>query len=135
MNTYFKIIFGIYLAVMSFTVYADISLAQGFFTDNLGDAAGRRFSSESLFRIINGLACRFIQLAIIGLTIAIVVYGFMFFKSRGNPSGMSDAKKGLTWALVGGLVIMGVFTIIMTVASVIGVDYPITTLLSCAPTV
>ena len=95
------------------------------FTDNLGGSRGEIFTVQMLFNIIRSLACRFIQFGIIAVGIAMVIYGLLFIKSRGNAAEMTNAKQALTWGVVGGLVIFGVFTIILTVGQIIGgIDYP-----------
>ena len=103
------------------------------FTDYLGGAPGSVFTVQNLFNLASGLSCRFIQFGVIALGVMIVVYGLLFIKSRGNPTGMTDAKKALTWGVIGGLVIMGVFTIILTLGEIIGVtNYPILKIISCS---
>ena len=97
----------------------------GIFTDNLNDAPGRNFTFENLIKLFGGLACWSMRVAMILIAGAMIIYGLMFLKSRGSPQGMENAKKAFTWGLVGALVIFGVFTIILSVASLVGVDYPI----------
>jgi len=65
-----------------------------------------------------------------------IVYGLLFLKSRGNSSELSNAKKAFGWGVVGGLVIMGVFTIILTIPELLklgtseSIDYPILKILN-----
>ena len=107
------------------------------FTDNLEDFQGKVFTVEILVNLVKGLTCRFIQFAIIAFGIGIIVYGLMFIKSRGNPTSMTEAKKALTWGVIGGLVILGVFTIVLTISGLVGygaedyTDYPILSIVSC----
>lgn len=101
------------------------------FSENLGGVRGQIFTVESFFRILNGLACWFLQFGIIALGVMLVFYGILYIKSRGSSTGMTDARRALTWGIVGGLVIMGVFTIILTVSELVGygavgyTEYPI----------
>lgn len=89
------------------------------------------FTVQALFNFLTEFACWFIKFGIIALGVMMIVYALMFFKSRGNPQGMGKAKEALTWGIVGGLVITGVFTIILSVAAILGslaekgVSYPI----------
>ncbi|MBI2064620.1 MAG: hypothetical protein HYT62_01040 [Candidatus Yanofskybacteria bacterium] len=95
------------------------------FSDDLGSGPGSNIGAVRLVSLLNGLACWFIRFGMIAVAIMIVVYGILFLKSRGSPEGMTYAKKSLTWGLVGMLIIFGVFTIILSIAAVIGVNYPI----------
>lgn len=95
------------------------------FSDDLGSGPGANIDAPRLVSMLEGFACWSIRFAIIAVAVAIVLYGILFLKSRGSPEGMAYAKKSLTWGLVGALVIFGVFTIILSIAAVIGVDYPI----------
>jgi hypothetical protein len=114
-----------------YLLHTTSAAAQYGFTDFLDKVPGGEFDITWFFTLINNLACRFIQFAIIVFVIMLIVYGLMFFKGRGTPQGMTDSKKALTWGLVGGLVIFSVFTIILSVASFVGVDYPVISRISC----
>jgi len=123
----FKVLVGLVIVVflgISFEALAQI-------TNNLGQFQGQELTVQSVFNIFRGLSCWFIRFAIIVLGIMMLVYGLLFFKSRGNSTEFTNARKALTWGIVGGLVIMGVFTIILTIPALLGsltgqaVDYPI----------
>ena len=127
-NSKLKIFTAFSSAVFLFSLYAQA----GIITDNLGGAPGENFTVGKLLNLLDGVACWFIRLAIIAAGIMIVFYGILFLTSRGNPQVMATAKKALSWAIVGILVIMAVFTIILSVAAFIGVDYhPIDRLINC----
>lgn len=89
-------------------------------TDNLDNFKGAVFTVSNLFNMLSNFSCWFLRFALIALGIMIVVYGVMFILSRGNPTEMSGAKKALGWGIVGGLVIMGVFTIVLTIPQLLG---------------
>ncbi|OGM98379.1 MAG: hypothetical protein A2817_03230 [Candidatus Yanofskybacteria bacterium RIFCSPHIGHO2_01_FULL_39_8b] len=109
-NLKLKILFlSFLLSVKSLTASA------GIITDNLGGAPGAVFKFENLLGILRGVSCWFLRFGIIAVGVMMVVYGILFLVSRGNPTGMTNAKKALSWGIVGGLVIFGVFTIILTV--------------------
>ncbi len=115
-----------------YVLHTTSALAQYGFTDFLGGSPGKVYDIAWFFTLLNTLACRFIQFAIIVFGIMLIVYGLMFFKGRGSPQGMTDSKKALTWGLVGGLVIFSVFTIILSVAKIIGSDYVVIDRISCS---
>lgn len=99
--------------------------------EDLSSGPGSNIDAPKLIKIFGGLACWLIRVAIVAVSIALVFYGILFLKSRGSPQGIAYAKKALSWGIVGAIVIFGVFTIILSLAAVIGVDYPITSILSC----
>ena len=70
--------------------------------------------------ILSGLACYFVSFALILLVCWMVYSGIKFFLSRGEPTAYGEAKKSFFWTLVGGLIIYGVYTIILTVAAFFG---------------
>ena len=74
--------------------------------------------------IIKGLACWIVNAALILIVVAVVFYGIQFLISRGDPGKVGDARKALTWGVVGIIVILGAYTIIATVGYYIGVDIP-----------
>src|SRR3989344_1798919 len=75
---------------------------------------------QSVFGIITGLACWFTRFALVLMVVMIVFYGIKFMMSQGNQTKFDEAKKSFTWALVGVLVILGTYTIILTVADLLG---------------
>ena len=83
------------------------------------------FESFTLWKIpviLSGLACYFASFALILLAGWLVYSGIKFLLSRGEPTAYSEAKKHFLWTLVGGLVIYGVYTIILSFAAFFGVD-------------
>lgn len=87
---------------------------------------------QSIFGIITGLACWFTRFALVLMVVMIVLYGIKFMTAQGNPAKLDEAKKSLTWAIVGVLVIMGTYTIIATVANAVGGDYTLIAPLNCS---
>ena len=75
---------------------------------------------QSVFGIITGLTCWFTRFALILVVVYIIIYGLKFMRAQGNPTKYEEAKKSFTWGLVGVLVILGTYTIILTVADFIG---------------
>ncbi|MDP3697246.1 MAG: hypothetical protein Q8R55_04445 [Candidatus Taylorbacteria bacterium] len=126
-----KLGFLILILLVLFVGLTSSAWAQTDFTSNLGNFPGGVFTITTLVNIVRGLACRFIQFGIIAVVTAFIFYGIMFLKSRGNAQEFGGAKKALAWGVVGGLVIFGVFTIILSVADFIGVSYRILMIVQC----
>ena len=93
--------------------------------DDPGQGPAANIDATRLVNLLIGFACWSIRFAIVAISIALVFYGILFLKSRGSPQGMTYAKKALTWGLVGSLVVLGVFTIILSISAILGVEYPI----------
>ena len=91
---------------------------------NLDNAPGINLSIDGLMNIIKGLACWIVNAALILIVVAVVFYGIQFLISRGDPGKVGDARKALTWGVVGIIVILGAYTIIATVGYYVGVDIP-----------
>ncbi|OGM97187.1 MAG: hypothetical protein A2817_01520 [Candidatus Yanofskybacteria bacterium RIFCSPHIGHO2_01_FULL_39_8b] len=73
-------------------------------------------------KILAGLSCYAVQLALILFGIWIVYSGISFLLSRGNPLAYGQAKKTFSYSLIGGLVIYGVYTIILSVSAFLGIN-------------
>lgn len=74
------------------------------------------FSVQSVPKILSGLACYFIRFALILVGVAVILAGIIFILSRGNPTAFVNAKRNLLYVIIGGLVIYGVYTIILSVS-------------------
>ena len=125
---YFKFIVNL----VSLALFGFNASAQYGFTDYLQNAPGGNYTLTWFFTVLGRLTCYLIQFAIVSFGVMLIVYGLMFLKSRGSPQGMTESRKALTWGLVGGLVIFSVFTIVLSVASVLGVDYRILDMVKCS---
>lgn len=130
-------VFFIFL-LLSLFLASGLASAQTSFTTNLGNFPGGEFTVTMLINLVRRLACYFIQFGVIAVGVAFIIYGIMFLKSRGNPQEFGGAKKSLAWGIVGGLVIFGVFTIILTVSDLVGygasgyTQYPILFIVQCS---
>ena len=87
--------------------------------NDLSNAPGINLTIDGIFNIINGLACWLADIAIVLMVIAIIFYGIQFLISRGDPGKVTDARKSLTWGIVGILVILGTYTIIASVGNAV----------------
>ncbi|MEK7525400.1 MAG: hypothetical protein AAB561_00020 [Patescibacteria group bacterium] len=85
-----------------------------------GDAPGVDFTIQQIRNIIVGLACWTTQISFFIIIFFILFYGFLFFKSQGNPAKVDEAKKALGWGIIGIIVILGAYTIIATVTNALG---------------
>ncbi len=81
------------------------------------------FTVQRIAGIITGFACWLIGIVLAIMVIFLVIAGIRFFLARGNETAVADAKKNLTWTLVGILVILATNVIIATVANALGVNY------------
>jgi hypothetical protein len=120
--------------ILAVFLRAEIVQAQSIFTQYLEqiNAPGGAFDVGWLYNLISNFACYFIRFAIIVFGVMLVIYGIMFFQSRGAAGGMVSAKKALTWGLVGGLVVFSVFTIVLSIATIINANYDILGYVSCS---
>ncbi|HUO75605.1 MAG TPA: hypothetical protein VMU12_01655 [Candidatus Paceibacterota bacterium] len=51
---------------------------------------------------------------------AVVYYGFLMATSRDNATQFAGARKGLLYAMLGAIIIFGVYTILATVRGAVG---------------
>jgi hypothetical protein len=81
---------------------------------------GQDLSIQRVMSILVGLACWMTRIGVIICIIGIAFYGIMFLTAQGSPEAYGKAKQGLTWGIVGVLVIFGTYTIIASVAVFVG---------------
>lgn len=81
------------------------------------------FTVQKIANIITGFACWLIGIVLAIMVIFLVIAGIRFFLARGNDAAVTEARKNLTWTLVGILVILAVNVIIATVANALGSNY------------
>ncbi len=121
--------FKTYLRETSYRLFTFTALNVG--SQAEGDYQGIDLTIQSVFGIITGLACWFSRFALILIVVYIIIYGIKFMMAQGDTTKIGDAKKSLTWGLVGVLVILGTYTIIATVANALGGDYSLIVPLNC----
>ena len=78
------------------------------------------FTLQKIPIILSKLGCYFIQFALILFGVWILYVGIRFLMSRGDATGYGQAKKTFIYSLVGGLIVYGVYTIIVSVLSFFG---------------
>lgn len=86
---------------------------------DLSGVPGIDLNIDKIKKIITGLACWLIDIALVLMVIAVVFYGIKFLLSQGESGKITDARKGLLWAIVGVAVILGAYTIIASVGNFI----------------
>ncbi len=96
------------------------------------EAPGIDLTIQDILGIITGLACWFTRVALVFIVVAIIYYGLKFMMAQGDPTKLAETKKSFLWGLVGVLVILGTYTIIATVANVLGADYTLFLPLMCS---
>lgn len=119
-----------------FVVFFAIISGIGFFAFAQGeDFLGvEDFTIQRIANIITGFACWLIGIVLAVMVVFLVWAGIKFFLARGNDVALADAKKNLTWILVGILVILATNVIIATVANALqpGLNYSLIPL-NCGP--
>ena len=73
------------------------------------------FDPLSVPRIFSRLACYMVRFGLIASVIAMLASGISFLLSGGNPVRYATAKKFFLYAVVGALIIYGVYTIILSI--------------------
>ncbi len=88
-------------------------------TGGLQNAPGINLTIQSLFGIVAGLACWSTRFITIVMVVMIVWYGFQMMAAQSNATKFTEARKGLGYAVVGMIVVLGAYTIIATVGNAI----------------
>lgn len=83
-------------------------------------APGIDFTIQDVFNLLQRFACWTTQIAILVVVVFVLYYGWMFLQSRGDPTGVTAARKALLWGIIGILIIFGTYTIIATVTKALG---------------
>lgn len=73
------------------------------------------FTFQNLLNLATNLAKILLELASVGSAVAVIWYGLRMAMARDDVAAFTAARKGLLLALVGVLIIFGVWTIIATV--------------------
>ncbi len=93
----------------------------------IGSCSQAGYAANDCFSItgmLQAIACWLGGLAIIILVVFLIIYGLSFMLAQGNPGKVTSAKQALLWGLVGGLVILGTYTIISSIAAFFGANIP-----------
>ncbi len=88
-----------------------------------GDFLGIELTTDKIVSIITGFACWLIGIVLAAMVVFLIIAGIRFFLARGNEAAVADAKKNLTWTLIGILVILATNVIIATASNALGGNY------------
>jgi hypothetical protein len=80
------------------------------------------FSIQGVFNLLVGLVCWFLRAAGLLIVLAIVWSGILIIYSQGDKTKYEKGRETLKYALIGALVIFGVFVMINTVAHAVGAN-------------
>ena len=83
-------------------------------------SAWEKFKLQDVPLVLTRLACQITRLALFIIVAWLAYSGIMYFLSMGNPEAYGRAKNNFFWSLIGMLVIFGVYTIIITIATAVG---------------
>lgn len=67
--------------------------------------------AKSLEDLVTTLVALFVKVGAIIVTIYVIYAGFLLVKAQGKPEAIKEGKKALTYALIGGLILLGAQTI------------------------
>lgn len=80
----------------------------------LGNTGGG-FTYDKLIEVANRLVLFILRVAGFAVVGVVVYYGVRMVMAGNDSAAYAAARKGLNWALIGALVIFGVYTIIATI--------------------
>ncbi len=111
--------YGVALLTGIFYSYIPILAAAAPADRGLSQAPGVDITIQSLFGILQGLACYATRVITIIMVIMIVWYGFQMMAAQGSDTKFTSAKKSLGYAIIGMIVVLGAYTIIATVGNTV----------------
>ena len=80
------------------------------------DFPGADFTIQGLEDVLRGLACWIYRIAFFLIIIFILVVGIRYFTYSGSPEKITAVTQSFKWVVIGSAVILGVGTIIATIA-------------------
>ncbi|MDP2648258.1 MAG: hypothetical protein Q8P35_03400 [Candidatus Yanofskybacteria bacterium] len=117
----YLLLFLLCIVILGFSVESSSFLSSTIFES---DQVSTQYdlTIERVIGIIMGLTCWFARIAIAILIGALVFYGIQIIWSRGSQTNYQAAKKSFAAAIIGAFIILGVYTIVATVAGALGVE-------------
>ena len=103
------------IITISAILFGRTALADPISDPDFSSSPGIDLSIQSVFGIVQGLACWMSRFALVLMVGFIVWYGIQFLTSRGDPGRFGKAKTSLGYAVIGIVVIFATYTIIATV--------------------
>lgn len=77
------------------------------------------YTYQGMLNILYNLVEFLLRIAAFACVAVLAWFGLKMVLSRGDQTKFADAKKGLTWAIIGTVVIFGVYTIIATIKAAV----------------
>ena len=87
--------------------------------DTSGYDLGIDLNINQVELIIQGIACWLLRMSSVALILAVLYVGALYFRAAGNPSKITEANQAFKYVVIGIAVIVGVYGIIGTVATVL----------------
>ncbi|MBX4186749.1 MAG: pilin [Candidatus Doudnabacteria bacterium] len=122
---------GFVLALLSYVLIYAISDFLGVAKDGTSGGAGglqtlNPLESQTFGELFIVMFKNFLIVAGLISMFLIILSGFRYITSRGNDEQVGQAKRGLTWAVIGLIVILLSYVILVATAKLIGADVVVT---------
>ncbi|MFQ5662112.1 MAG: pilin [Candidatus Paceibacteria bacterium] len=108
---------GVFWTVFAFLLFSPVNIV---FAQDAGGSPPKRSSSNELvnplqFDTIKGFLEAMLN-AVVTIATPIVVLmlvysGFLFVKAQGNTDKLTEAKKAITWTIIGAVIVLGAFVL------------------------
>lgn len=105
-------LFIVFLAFISFILPHHVWGQQNF--------PGADLTIQGLEDLLRGLACWIYRIAFLLIIVFILTVGIRYLASSGSPEKITAVNQSFKWVVIGSFVILGVGSIIATVAWVLG---------------
>jgi len=100
---YTTIITAFLILISKTQVYAQYGEGGG----GSGSGIKNPLKSDSIQAFVSDLLGVVIQVGVVVVVLMIIFAGFKFVTAQGAPDKISEAKRALFWALIGGLIVLG----------------------------
>lgn len=111
----------IYLFIIFLAFIAFILPNHGFaLVGGQQDFPGADLTIQGLEDVLRGVACWIYRIAFLLIIISILMVGIRYLTSSGSPEKITSVTQSFKWVVIGSFVILGVGSIIATVAWVLG---------------
>ncbi len=90
---------------------------------NIESGVGLKFSGQNIGNVISELTKNYVLLiAGLLLLIYLIVGGFQYLTSAGDPKKAQEAQSKITQALLGFFIVFGAFWIVQILANILGLE-------------
>ena len=83
---------------------------------------GFNFAGDTLGSLVSALLTYVLPLAGLILLLYLIMSGFQFMTSSGDPKAMEGAKQKLTNAVIGFVIVFGAYWLVQIVAGILGLE-------------